>query len=293
MIEGAVAEECTRCDADAIEPHLDPFLPSPDRRRRRGLCFAADATLEFFYDCSSPWTYLAFHRIEEVAARGGAELIWKPILVGGVFNAVNPSVYESRANPVPVKAPTSRRTSRSWARFYGVRIGSPPVFPVNSVKAMRAAFVAQEHGKISPFSRAVFEAYWGDLQDISQDDVLQRIVERVGLDWNEVTAKISTRRVQEEAARQRRRADRARRVRVADDVRRSRRHVLRQRPLPLVEHALAGRAANARPRPAATSGTEERTRCTRRRSKTSGGPTDATAIAMLATDRGARAAASR
>ena len=149
-------------------------------------------TLEFFYDCSSPWTYLAFHRIEEVAARGGAELVWKPILVGGVFNAVNPSVYENRANPVPAKAAYIKKDQQSWARFYGLRIGSPPVFPVNSVKAMRAAFVAQEHGKISPFSRAVFETYWGDLQDISQDDVLRRIVERVGLDWPEVSAKIAS-----------------------------------------------------------------------------------------------------
>ena len=149
-------------------------------------------TLEFFYDCSSPWTYLAFHRIEEVAARGGATLIWRPILVGGVFNAINPSPYELRANPVPAKAAYARKDQQDWARFYGLRIGQPPVFPVNSVKAMRAAFVADEHGRISAFSRAVFEAYWGDLQDISQDAVLRPIVERVGLDWGEVSAKIAS-----------------------------------------------------------------------------------------------------
>jgi 2-hydroxychromene-2-carboxylate isomerase len=147
--------------------------------------------LEFFYDCSSPWTYLAFHRVEEVAARGGAELHFRPILVGGVFNAVNPSVYESRAKPVAAKAAYIRKDQQDWARLYGIRIGQPPVFPVNSVKAMRAAFVAQEHGRIAPFSRAVFEAYWGDLQDISQDAVLRPIVERVGLDWAEVSAKIA------------------------------------------------------------------------------------------------------
>jgi 2-hydroxychromene-2-carboxylate isomerase len=150
------------------------------------------ATLEFFYDCSSPWTYLAFHRVEEVAARRGATLIWRPILVGGVFNAINPSPYEFRANPVPAKAAYARKDQQDWARFYGLRIGQPPVFPVNSVKAMRAAFVAEEHGLISPFSRAVFEAYWGDLQDISQDIVLRPIVERVGLDWSEVSAKIAS-----------------------------------------------------------------------------------------------------
>ena len=60
--------------------------------------------VEFFYDCSSPWTYLAFHRIEDVCRRAAAALVWKPILVGGVFNAVNASVYEQRANPIPPKA---------------------------------------------------------------------------------------------------------------------------------------------------------------------------------------------
>ena len=48
--------------------------------------------LEFFYDCSSPWTYLAFSEIENLSNRHNLELIWKPILVGGVFNSVNPSV---------------------------------------------------------------------------------------------------------------------------------------------------------------------------------------------------------
>jgi 2-hydroxychromene-2-carboxylate isomerase len=118
-------------------------------------------------------------------------LIWRPILVGGVFNAVNPSVYQNRSAPVPAKAAYARKDQQDWARLYGLRIGQPQVFPVNSVKAMRMAFVADEHGLVSPFSRAVFEAYWGDLQDISQDAVLRPIVERVGLDWAEVAAKIA------------------------------------------------------------------------------------------------------
>jgi len=138
--------------------------------------------LEFFYDCSSPWTYLAFTKIEEVAARNQADLIWKPILVGGVFNAVNPSVYESREKPVKAKARYYAKDLQDWAHFYGIKIGSPTVFPVNSVKAMRGAFVALEHGLISPYSRMVFETYWGDDRDISKDDVLREIVRAVGLE---------------------------------------------------------------------------------------------------------------
>ena len=55
------------------------------------------ARLEFFFDCSSPWTYLAFHRIQDVIRETGADVVWRPILVGGVFNAVNQDVYTERA----------------------------------------------------------------------------------------------------------------------------------------------------------------------------------------------------
>jgi 2-hydroxychromene-2-carboxylate isomerase len=60
--------------------------------------------IEFFFDCSSPWTYLAFHNIQPMAAELGVPIAWRPILVGGIFNTVNPSVYASRENPVPAKA---------------------------------------------------------------------------------------------------------------------------------------------------------------------------------------------
>ena len=140
------------------------------------------ARLEFFFDCSSPWTYLAFSRIEQLGADTGAELVWRPVLVGGVFNEVNQSVCEQRANPVPVKLRYYGKDLQDWARHCGVKIGQPPVFPVNSVKAMRGVFVAEQHDRVAPYARAVFESYWGDLQDISQDEVLARIVERVGLE---------------------------------------------------------------------------------------------------------------
>ena len=152
----------------------------------------ATQTLEFFYDCSSPWTYLAFHKIEELAAETGAELLWKPILVGGVFNAVNDSVYEQRAKAGGRKLHYYLKDLGDWAKLYGLEIGSPPVFPVNSVKGMRGAFVAADHGKIAEYSRALFEAYWGELLDISQDSVLGDIVDRVGLDGGQFFKKIAS-----------------------------------------------------------------------------------------------------
>jgi 2-hydroxychromene-2-carboxylate isomerase len=140
------------------------------------------AQLEFFFDCSSPWTYLAFHRIEAVCAEANAELIYRPILVGGVFNAVNQSVYQQRANPDARKLRHYAKDLKDWAHYTGVEIGSPPVFPVNSVKAMRGCLFAQESGCLPEYARAVFEAYWGELRDISIDDVLRDVVQSVGLD---------------------------------------------------------------------------------------------------------------
>ena len=139
--------------------------------------------IEFFFDCSSPWTYLAFHNIQPLAAEFGAPIAWRPILVGGIFNTINPSVYEGRAHPVPAKARYSGKDLQDWARVAGLRIKMPPsVFPVNSVKAMRMCLALEPQGKLVAFATAVFEAYWGDDADISQDDVLRAVCGRLGLD---------------------------------------------------------------------------------------------------------------
>ena len=70
--------------------------------------------IEFFFDCSSPWTYLAFHNIQPLAKELGAEISWRPILVGGIFNTVNPSVYASRETPVPLKSRYMKKDLADW-----------------------------------------------------------------------------------------------------------------------------------------------------------------------------------
>jgi 2-hydroxychromene-2-carboxylate isomerase len=111
--------------------------------------------LDFYFDCSSPWTYLAFHAVQPLAAELGAEIAWKPILVGGVFNAVNQTVYDNRAKPNPLKQSYMLKDLADWARLYDLRIVFPPkVFPVNSVKCMRGAFHALDEGRLVPYSTA-------------------------------------------------------------------------------------------------------------------------------------------
>lgn len=139
--------------------------------------------IECFFDCGSPWTYLAFHNLRPLAAELGVPIRWRPILVGGVFNAVNPSVYAAREHPVPAKRDYMLKDLQDWARAAGVTIRMPPsVFPVNSVKAMRGCCWLEPQGLLVPFAAAVFEAYWGRDQDIAQDAVLADICGRCGID---------------------------------------------------------------------------------------------------------------
>lgn len=149
--------------------------------------------LDFYFDCSSPWTYLGFHAIQPLAAELAAEIVWKPILVGGVFNAVNRTVYDNRASPNPLKHAYAAKDMQDWARLYGLAIKFPPtVFPVNSVKAMRGAFVALDEGKLVPYATAAFEAYWGDDRDLSREEVLADIARRAGLERQRFFAAIES-----------------------------------------------------------------------------------------------------
>ena len=144
--------------------------------------------LEFFYDCSSPWTYFAFTRIIPIMEKLELPIRWRPILVGGVFNAVNQQVYTNR-EAMFTNSDNKRRLDyylkdmQDWARLCGVRAVMPPGHPVNSVKAMRGAFYAEEQGLIEPYSKLVFETYWGGVNpDISSDEVLTGICREAGLD---------------------------------------------------------------------------------------------------------------
>ena len=155
--------------------------------------------IEFFFDCSSPWTYLAFHNIQPLAADLKEPIQWRPVLVGGIFNAVNPSVYAQRDKPVPAKAAYMLKDMQDWANEAGLKIIMPPkVFPVNSVKAMRGCLWLEPQGKLLAFASAVFEAYWSREEDISQDAVLLKICQAIGVDGAEFLAGIAQPAIKEQ-----------------------------------------------------------------------------------------------
>ena len=136
--------------------------------------------IEYFLDCSSPWTYLSFRGILELSKLKNFEIVWKPILVGGIFNTTNPSVYESRKNPVIEKLNYSQKDMKDWERVRNITINWPKIFPINSVKAMRGAFYFLDKGGIEDYLESVFSAYWTKGQDISSDDFLAMLIKELG-----------------------------------------------------------------------------------------------------------------
>ena len=136
--------------------------------------------IEYYLDCSSPWTYLSFRGILDLQKKRDFEIVWKPILVGGIFNSINPSVYESRKNPVKEKAAYSQKDLKDWSELREITINWPTIFPVNSVKAMRGAFYFIDKGGIEFYLEDVFQGYWTNGKDISDTDYLSLIAEENG-----------------------------------------------------------------------------------------------------------------
>jgi 2-hydroxychromene-2-carboxylate isomerase len=140
--------------------------------------------LECFYDCTSPWTYLAFTGLRPIAARYGVDIQWRPILVGGVFNAVNQDLYAQREAAFGNKRRMTymMKDLKDWADLRGIDITWPSFHPANAVKSMRGCFVAEAQDKLVEYSQALFAAYWGRGEDVSEEDVLAAIVTSLGMD---------------------------------------------------------------------------------------------------------------
>lgn len=153
--------------------------------------------IEFFFDVSSPWTYLAFHNIQPMARELGVAIRWRPFLVGGVFNAVNQRVYQQREDANSPKSRYLVKDLADWSRHTGLPIRFPPsVFPVNSVKVMRALCWLErddaQRPRLEAFAKAAFVAYWERDEDISQDAVLASICTESGVEPAAMAAAIAS-----------------------------------------------------------------------------------------------------
>jgi 2-hydroxychromene-2-carboxylate isomerase len=142
------------------------------------------ADVEFFFDLSSPWTRLAFHNIQPIVREAGATITWRPFLVGGVFNAVNQSVYAGRADPDSPKNRNTFKWLKDWARLVDVPMNFPSRFhPLKSVHAMRFCCALQaDQEALFRFANQAFEAYFTEKRNLDDLDVLTDVADACNLD---------------------------------------------------------------------------------------------------------------
>ncbi len=132
--------------------------------------------LEFFFDLSSPYSYMAATQMKPLAEKTGAELVWRPMVLGAVFKATG--------NEMPARVPAKARWMGNdlmrWATHYGVPFRFSSHFPANAIKAMRLVLV--DDARAGDVALAGFSAMWADDRDLTDEAVLRSIAQMGGLD---------------------------------------------------------------------------------------------------------------
>lgn len=142
------------------------------------------ARVEFFFDLSSPWTCLAFHNLTGVLERTGATAVYRPILVGGVFNAVNPAVYAAREQADNRRLMHSWKVLKDWARLAGIPMNFPSQWhPAKSITAMRfCSALEEDQAALVRFARGAFASYFDRQENLDDLAVLAAVADGEGLD---------------------------------------------------------------------------------------------------------------
>lgn len=146
--------------------------------------------VEFRFDFSSPYSYLASECIDALAAKYGRKVRWRPIMMGPIFKSIGSRPIVD----VPLKGDYSRRDFDRSARFLGVPYALPAKFPVPTLAAARGYYWlhGQDCAKAREFAHAVFRAYWVDGRDISEVPTVLDIAGALGIDRDAYAAAIAS-----------------------------------------------------------------------------------------------------
>ncbi len=145
--------------------------------------------VEFFFDVGSPSSYLAATQLPTICAKADAELVYRPMLLGGVFQATG--------NASPMEVPAKGRyvfdDLMRHAKGYGVVLKINPFFPINTLLLMRAATALQlrQPDRFVDYLDAVHRAIWIDSRDMNDGSVVAAVLQRIGLDPASVMAAVT------------------------------------------------------------------------------------------------------
>jgi 2-hydroxychromene-2-carboxylate isomerase len=139
----------------------------------------SERRVEFFFDVGSPASYLAWAQLPKIAADAGAAVVWRPMLLGGVFKATG------NASPlnIPAKGRWMNDDLRRWAERAGVPFRFNPHFPINTLTLMRGAIGMQmRHPELFlRYLEVVWRAMWEQPLNLGDPDVLASTLDAAGI----------------------------------------------------------------------------------------------------------------
>ncbi len=146
-------------------------------------------SFEFLFDFGGPNSYLAHKMLPEICARTGADAVYVPILLGGLFKLTNNQAPLMRYTDTPAKRNYEMLEFDRFVKANNLPFKMNPHFPINSLQMMRCAVAAQHLGCFTPYVDAVMSAMWEDGTNTSDPDLLKDVLGRAGLDSAALFAK--------------------------------------------------------------------------------------------------------
>jgi len=150
-------------------------------------------TIDFYYDYSSPYGYLASERIEKIAQANDHTVIWRPILLGAVFKITG----QAPLTEAPLKGEYAMVDFERSAREYNIDYTHPDMFPIGAVAACRATLWLRDNeddklqALTSDFAHAVFRAYYTQKKDITNVEIIAELAESVGVNPAQITTALT------------------------------------------------------------------------------------------------------
>ena len=147
------------------------------------------APIDFYFDFSSPYGYLASRKIDALAAAHGREVNWRPILLGVAFKVTGMAPLPQ----LPLKGPYSMRDFLRSARFHDIPYRQPATFPVSTIAGARAFYWLQERdrAKAVEFAKTLYNAYFTEDLDISKPENVLQIARKLGVNADELGAALN------------------------------------------------------------------------------------------------------
>jgi 2-hydroxychromene-2-carboxylate isomerase len=139
--------------------------------------------IDFYFDVGSPTAYLAWTQLPSIARDTGAELVYHPVLLGGIFQATGNASPMTNA----AKGAYMVRDLKRFARHYDVPLAFNPHFPINTLTLMRIATGVQQHQpeRFPALVEALYTAMWVDGRNLGDDTILRQTLAQAGFDADE------------------------------------------------------------------------------------------------------------